>query len=411
MKKILLPVFLTGCTALFGQWQSTTNNTGKEVISAFSKVFSSNTNDNGLHSTTDNGANWSNSNTGVPAAGLNFGTFYNNTTLYAFKSNTVYSSPNGSAWSAMTGSFTGTDVIKSMTSLSGTVFAISSPVSGNGYKVWSLNGSSWGVKSSQSGTAAPIATCIRNLNGNLFAASTNTGVLKSTNAGASFTNSSSGITGSDKYVTTLGATSSALFAGTATGKIMRSTDNGATWTTAYNFGDGMSFAFVNDIYVLNNNNIMAATDSGFVYSVNGGTTWQKSNAGLNFSNLENYMYRVTVGSTHIIAGVATMSGTKIVRRPISEIFGSSFINENITVTDLKVYPNPANLFLNISSETLMFENNCFITVYDVTGKQLAEYKLEEGQTQIDLSSFASGIYTYTLSKDKAVVSAGKFIRE
>ncbi len=411
MKKLLLPALLFNAIAAFGQWQNTTNNTAQDVTYAFSKLFASTTSNTDIQASSDNGATWTTSNTGVPASGLNFGTL-SGSTLYGYKNNTVFSSTTGNNWTSTSG-IGASDVVKSMTSLTGTVYAATSPVSGNGYKIFTLNGTTWSLKSSVSGTGTPIVTVLRNLNGNLFAATTNTGVLKSTNGGTSFSNSSTGIPNNngDKYVSALGATGSALFLGTSGGKIMRSTDNGANWSQVYNIGDGMFQAFINDFYILSANNILVATDSGFVYSTNGGTSWNRNNVGLNFMNFENYMKRVTVSSTHIVAAVLTMSGGKIVRRPLGEIFPGMSVNENaFALIESKVYPNPANTSVTIEAEELMFEDNCSVKVIDALGREVGNYTLEFGKTSIDLSSYSNGIYSFSVLNNKAVVSTGKLVK-
>ncbi len=413
MKKTLLSLMGLLSLGLHAQWQSTSNNTGGDVIAAFSGVYSSDVGGNGLHVSNDNGASWSNSNTGVPSAGLNFGLFYSNN-LYAFRNNTVYTTSTGNNWTAMSGAFTSTDVIRSIAANGGTLFAGSSPFSGNGYKIFRYTGSTWTQVSSVSGAGSPILTHVRDggTSGTLFAGTTNSTVLKSTNAGVTFTPSSTGIpnTTMDRFVSALATNGNTLFAGTSSGKIFRSTNGGSSWSQVYNIGDGISTFYINDIYIMSGNNILVASDSGFVYSSNGGTSWQKSNAGLNPSNYELIMRKITVSPTHIIAAVATMVGTKIVRRPLGEVFtGASLLEHEINVSSI-VYPNPASEKIEIKSDALMFEENCKVSIYDIFGRMIHEYDLNNGHVEINTSLFANGLYSYLLSSNGLVVGQGKFLK-
>jgi len=74
----------------------------------------------------------------------------------------------------------------------------------------------------------------------------------------------------------------------------------------------------------------------------------------------------------------------------------SFVDEVITgvteqpkqkQTDLKVYPNPCNAELHISTE-----NPCTIVMYDITGREISKAILEQGETTINTSELPNGIY-------------------
>lgn len=412
MKKLLLLVPALSCFTAFGQWVYTGNNTSNDVTTAFGNVLSSDgliSGTNGLYASTDNGSTWANSNTGVPSGGLIFGTF-NSGSLYAFKTNSVYVSTTGNNWSMQTSSMSASLTIKSMTSLSGSVIASASPNSPVSFKIFQLNAGSWSLKSSPTNSA--IVTCIRNLGGTLYAGTTASNVLKSTDAGMTWTG---GLTGmptenANKYVNCLAASGNTYYCGTIGGKIVRSTDAGTTWSTMYNIGDNNGFYGINDFYVHSSSSVFAATDSGFVYTLNGGNTWQRYNTGLNFGNFENLMKRVTVNGAYVIAGVNTSSSARIVRLPLSSIGLGTGINEQtIAQLENKVYPNPASENATIEVFGLAFDNNCFVKVYDVVGREVASLPLINGEAKINTQKFNAGLYSFTVSKGSTVVSKGKLM--
>lgn len=408
MKKILLSVFALASYAGFGQWAYTTNNTAQECTTAFGKALASDVTGSGLNSSSDDGATWAPSNTGIPSTGVSFGTF-SGSSLYAFNNNTVYASTTGNNWTAQTG-ITAGQLVKSMTALNGSVIASTSPNSPVSFKIWQLNGSSWALKSSP--TNSVIVTCIRNLNGTLFAGTTASSVIKSSDGGMTFSGAATGMPTENinKYIKSFACTSSILFCGTIGGKICKSTDAGATWSTVYNIGDNNGFYGINDFYVYSPTQIFAATDSGFVYSLNSGTSWLRYNTGLNFSNYENLMTRVTVSGNYIVASVKTSSSGRIVRLPLGQIItGAGIAETNLSNVETRIYPNPASNYANVEVSDLMFESNCEIKLFDGLGREVGAYPLTEGKAQLSLEKYNSGMYSYTVSHNKSVVSRGKLM--
>lgn len=409
MKKTLLSLFVISSFSSFSQWVTTNNNSAQDCISAFGKVFATDVFANGLDVSTDNGGTWSASNTGIPTGGVNFGTL-SGSNLYAYNNNTVFTTTTGNNWSSMASSMSTSLIIKSMTSINGSVIASASPNSPVSFKIFQLNGSNWALKSSPTNSA--IVRCIRNLNGTLFAGTTNSSVIKSTDGGMTFSGSSTGMPTENinKYINCFGATSTALFAGTMGGKICRSTDNGATWSTVYNIGDNNGFYGINDIYIYSNNDIFCATDSGFVYSTNGGTTWQRKNNGLNFSNFENLMTKVTVSGNYIVASVKTSVSGRMVRLPLGQVIVGVGLNETMPSNlENSVYPNPATEEATIEVSDLTFENNCEVKLYDAIGKEVSKLEMVNGTCKINLQHFAKGIYTFTVEQNNVAKSRGKLI--
>lgn len=409
MKKLLLSTLILSSISLFAQWQTTSiYSTGYDLSNAYGKVFASGVYSNDLNVTTDEGITWNSSNTGVPAAGINFGTF-NGSQLYACKSNSVFVSSTGNNWSAMTCTLNSGYNVKSMAMNGSTVIAavnyISLPLSCQTYY---YNGSSW-VPYGTSYSNKQF-TCIRNLNGTIFAGSAGNLVLKSTDGGMTFSTSATGMPNAnsfDKYIFCLGATSSAIFAGTQNGNIVRSTNNGTSWTTVKSYSTGSSSFDISDIYVSSTNKIMVACDSGFVYSSDNGTTWAKDNNGFAYSGsaLYDQPSKITTSTNYIF--VATKNG-KVYRRLISEIF--SGIKENTLVqVASKVYPNPATANVTIEADDLMFESACSVILTDVVGREVASAEMMAGKAKVNIAAFETGLYTYTIYSNKQSVAKGKLL--
>jgi hypothetical protein len=415
MKKLLLSALSLYCFASFGQWASTPMISACDVTYAFGKALASEglvVSTGGLQSSGDNGATWATSNTGVPSSGIIFGTA-DATNLYAFRQNSVYVSTTGNNWSMMASTIASSLIIKSMTVLNGTVMAIASPNSPASFKVLHYTGGSWSVKSSP--TNSCYSTCIRNLGGTLYAGTTASNVLKSTDGGMTWTG---GLTGMptencNKYVTALANSGSTLYCGTYGNKLVRSTDNGATWATVLNLGDNNTFGIgMNDFYIYNPNTVFVASDSGFVYTTNGGNTWTRYNTGLSYANAEWNMQRVTVSGSYLIGGVKSLSGVgaKVMRLPLSSIGISAGINELSTNGyDANVYPNPTSGIFTIDLNEAQMEN-CFVKIYDVMGREVMAGELSNGKVQLNLENQSKGLYTYIISNKNEIVSRGKLIR-
>lgn len=413
MKNILLSALSLCYYASFGQWASTPMISACDVTYAFGKTLASEglvVGTGGLEASSDNGATWAASNTGVPSGGIVFGT-NDGTNLYAFRQNSVYVSTTGNNWSLQTSTMPSTLAIKSMCVYNGTVMATASPGTPI-TRIYHYVGGTWTQKSAPTGTN--VFTVIRNFGGTLFAGTTASNVLKSTDGGMTWTGAGAGMPteNCNKYVTALAASGNTLYHGTYGNKLMRSTDNGANWTLSYHLGDNNTFGIgMNDFYVYNANTIFVASDSGFVYTTNGGNSWTRYNNGLVLANSEWNMQRLTVSGNYIVAGVKTMSGVgaKVVRLALSTIGISSGVNELSKGYENKVYPNPGSSIITIEVGDLSFDKDQTISIYDAVGKQVGASTLSHGKANLNVENYAKGIYTFTVSNEGSIASRGKFV--
>jgi len=75
---------------------------------------------------------------------------------------------------------------------------------------------------------------------------------------------------------------------------------------------------------------------------------------------------------------------------------------------MKIYPNPVKNILTV--ETLQLVDNSTLSVFNINGQELLTQKVVSTKTQLDLSSFAKGVYTIRLlNNDK--VEVRKFVKE
>jgi ligand-binding sensor domain-containing protein len=133
----------------------------------------------------------------------------------------------------------------------------------------------------------------------LFAGTLGNGVYRTTDGGATWVPSNSGLSNLDIYA--LARRSPAiLFAGTA-GGVFRSIDSGATWMTA---GAGLPAAVVRTFVVSAGTSLFAGTDGAGVFkSTNDGVSWTTANAGL--ENLHVTTLAISQGDGWLLAGTGS----------------------------------------------------------------------------------------------------------
>ena len=148
------------------------------------------------------------------------------------------------------------------------------------------------------------------------------------------------------------------------------------------------------------NKLIAATKNGVSYCNLDGTSWYEINSGMQNKKVNS----LAINGNYIFASTYNNGIWKL---PLSLIVG---INENLQNTQLHLFPNPATntLTLNLSQQQGL--QNATVSIYDIQGKQLLQQSITEAQTQIDISSFAKGIYIVKLQTDKEILQS-KFVKE
>jgi hypothetical protein len=256
-------------------------------------------------------------------------------------------------------------------------------------------------------TNKSISALVINSNGkgdtNLYALTGN-GVFLSTNKGVNWISTNTELRGYYGFVVGRKATGDTiLFKLDGSGGVLRSTDNGGTWTASSN--GLLSYATVTCLAVHDTIIYAGCSGYGVYYSLNGGIDWV-SGGGIQYSQP---MVTLAVGGRYLFAGVSSpsMSLRSVWRRPLSEMLTSvkdRYEQKPFNFTLEQNYPNPFNPTTNISF-TLPTKDNITLKVFNLLGKEVAT--LFSGMAsagnhivQFDASSFTSGIYFYRLRTEK-----------
>jgi hypothetical protein len=119
-----------------------------------------------------------------------------------------------------------------------------------------------------------------------------------------------------------------------------------------------------------------------------------SSAGLNFSNLQ--------------ASVGQVGSTLYVDE-LNFDFTVSINELGIETPHYKIFPNPAQDFLNIQSDKIL--NNQTLKIYDLAGKIIYQSQLQDYNTSIDLAKLKKGLYIIQIEELAKIVYTEKIIIE
>jgi hypothetical protein len=86
------------------------------------------------------------------------------------------------------------------------------------------------------------------------------------------------------------------------------------------------------------------------------------------------------------------------------------IEENATPNAIKIYPNPAQDFVIITSNQLI-KSNTVVSVYDITGKLISEDVSESNNNfKLNVSTLNAGVYFIQVKNDDGIFTQ-KFIKK
>lgn len=235
-------------------------------------------------------------------------------------------------------------------------------------------------KSTDSGTtwtrdtlATTYSTCnalrVDASNSNFVYAGGYTGFYKSTNAGATWAQSSTGLSGTVNDIVIDPLNNTNLYAGTSSG-VFKSTNSGATWS---NTGCTGVTSIVIDVTSVTT--IYAGTSSGVYFSTDGGSNWTAMNDGLLITNV------TSLGLYHDNYLYAGTDGAGMLRWQL--IVGVAEDKEESVPKILVCHPKPARGNVTIRY-TLSKELVADLSVYDVQGRLVAQLT-QEKQTVGDYS--------------------------
>jgi len=350
----------------------------------------------GVFLSTNGGANWSKTDSGLTAMGIHACAASDSNLLAGTTFNGVLrSTNNGKSW---------TDVNTGLPQHTGVyAFAVSgrdlfAGTDGTGVFLSTDNGTNWNAVGS--GLTEPVfalAVCDTNiLAGNGF------GVFLSSKNGTRWTAADSGLT--NPFVNVLAVSDTNIFAGTDSG-VFVSTSMGKSWSA---LSTGLpQYSMVTALATSGTNLFAGIYEKGVFLSTNNGMTWSEVNTGL--SGLIGYqmpfVYALAVSGTNLFA---VINGV-VWQRPLSEMITSvQPISEDRPARfglDQN-YPNPFNPTTNIQF-SIVHHQLTIVKVYDVLGRVVAtlvnEVK-EPGTYTVEFhaSSLASGVYFYRLTAGQYV---------
>jgi Secretion system C-terminal sorting domain len=135
--------------------------------------------------------------------------------------------------------------------------------------------------------------------------------------------------------------------------------------------------------------------------------WQ----GYNDPFIYNTAFNNLIPDTMVIAFSAT---DDVVPRPggtlwVDDISFTGYVGIEDAPTaanEVRVFPNPATEFTNLSFTSLAAKS---VVVFDIAGRQVGRYDVNNKQAKIDSYSLASGVYTYAvLDENEQIINRGKF---
>lgn len=352
---------------------------------------------NGLYVTSNSGATWNSINNGLSSNAQVKSFCFNGSTLFAaipgnlfYPSKGVYiSNNNGSSWVQSNNGLTNLKV-NCVAAFGGTVFAGTS----TGLFTSTNNGANWFP--SNTGLAANSNISVIHYNSPVLFIITNHGVYMSTNNGANWAYSSVG--GSSKCFENDGTS---IYTGGSYGAF-KSTNYGTSWTQL-NLGVGVP----DIVSMLQTNNFLLAAKNGNgpIISYTGGGNWTTAMD----NNLQNFNgVALAANSSDIFLG--TFYSTSGNARDINGVWrrgiGTFTGIKNYDISkNIKLYPNPANNYLNILIDGEVIES---VSIIDLLGKE-SIYNLNENM--IDISGLLSGSYALKIIlKGKANPYHTKFIK-
>jgi photosystem II stability/assembly factor-like uncharacterized protein len=164
------------------------------------------------------------------------------------------------------------------------------------------------------------------------------------------------------------------------------TNGGATWSAGTTFsGDYRLLTYIPGTLTIVSTSQVTGL-SGSAYSSNNGSTWTDIDFGE-----QRGVSAFLNGSTGWCAGFSTDSTTDGIFR-----FDGTLNNEAFeAASTFNVYPNPASSLVNISSDVDAFD----VSVSDLTGKVVLEQSMSGIENSVDVSSLNSGVYFFTITSD------------
>ncbi len=196
-----------------------------------------------------------------------------------------------------------------------------------------------------------------------------------------------------------------VFSGFGGGHVFKSLNSGGTWTDISSTLPDMPFETIT-VDPLYPKHLFAGCDYGVFYSTDDGNTWTMYDTGfpdatevydLLVSPSDHYLYAFTFGRGQW-------------KRDLSDI-ATGTNDVKVSVTNGKIYPNPATTCLHINLSNYNSGNNFQISVYNLQGKEVYTSNFAAYSYTIPVSNLASGMYIVSVRNNGAVVFTDKFVKQ
>ena len=88
---------------------------------------------------------------------------------------------------------------------------------------------------------------------------------------------------------------------------------------------------------------------------------------------------------------------------------TGIINLSEETSSVKVYPNPASDFVKFEIENEA--QNLELSIFDNAGRQIKQVTFNGKSTEVNLSNFPAGVYSYRISDSDNLMDTGSFIKK
>ncbi|NWF88480.1 MAG: hypothetical protein HXY50_03365, partial [Ignavibacteriaceae bacterium] len=265
MRQIIFTIIINGLFVVntFAQWSQAINGMGNQAIGALladgDTLYATSTFD--AFKSTNQGDNWFTINNGLPAV-VNFNTITKSGQFLVTGGEGIWlSSNNGASWFRTTSGVDSNEYVFSLFADGNTVYAGFSDPSAVG--ISTNNGNTW-TKSTNGIASSQFITGVTKLGSSLFATHMALGVYESTDNGASWTLHSGAISAQDKNAI---VTSGSNLCVATTNGVWTSTDNGVTWVHTLTTGFLTGFnRHGNYLYVIGSLPPYRSSDNGITWA-------------------------------------------------------------------------------------------------------------------------------------------------
>jgi len=135
--------------------------------------------------------------------------------------------------------------------------------------------------------------------------------------------------------------------------------------------------------------------------------WKRFSAAFNYTSAA-IPTHILINMTSSANQLTTITGSKLWIDDVSVIYNSTKVAEVNKETNVKVYSHDKTMYVDFSNRS---EEQSVLTVFDLTGKVVASFKVESNKlNSFDLSNLNTGLFLYQLIGTDYKKS-GKFINE